>query len=117
MNTTATVRRLLTPAFVLAATLFAGTASAEDPVNVAQIGMTGYATLGAAFDALRDGDTVTLLQDYVPTIDENLMITNQDITFDLDGHYLNLSNACFLTEREARFFGVDAGANAVFTNG
>ncbi len=53
--------------------------------GVAQIGTKAYATLADAIAAAQDGDTVQLLAD----TKENVTITANDVTLDLNGHTLN----------------------------
>ena len=53
--------------------------------GVAQIGTKAYATLAGAVAAAQDGDTVQLLAD----TKENVTITANDVTLDLNGHTLN----------------------------
>ena len=53
--------------------------------GVAQIGTKAYATLAGAVAAAQDGDTVQLLAD----TKENITITANDVTLDLNGHTLN----------------------------
>ena len=58
----------------------------------AKIGETNYATLREAIAAAQNGDTVTLLQDYVAGAnDESLSISNKTLTLDLNGHNIDYS--------------------------
>lgn len=59
--------------------------------NVCAIGATGYATLGEALAAVQDGQTIRLLSniDY----DGGISITEERITFDLNGFVLNVTNS------------------------
>ena len=69
---------LLTLAMAL--TLLPTAAMAEGPDPVAQIGKKTYATLKAAFEEAKDGDTVTLLKD----VTEDITIpTGKNVTLDL----------------------------------
>ena len=64
------------------------TAALADGENVAKIGGTNYATLAAALEAAKDGETVTLLADAT----EDVTI-NKSITLDLGGKTLTNTNA------------------------
>jgi len=61
--------------------------------GVCEIGTTGYATLQDALDAVPSNTptTITLLQDI--SVTDGLSITNKNITFDLGGFNLAISNA------------------------
>ncbi|MBQ7171426.1 MAG: hypothetical protein IJR89_04010 [Clostridia bacterium] len=95
---------------------------------VARIGDTQYTTLAAAFAAAQDGDTITLLDNYDmeanepgygyttsyvaqdETVNRNnmIVISGNNITFDLDGYTLsNLFNNTFKV----------TGTNVTFQNG
>lgn len=64
----------------MALTLLPTAAMAEGPDPVAQIGKKTYATLKAAFEEAKDGDTVTLLKD----VTEDITIpTGKNVTLDL----------------------------------
>lgn len=64
------------------------TAMAEGPDPVAQIGETTYATLKAAFEEAKDGDTVTLLKDVetnnIEDTEEARIIIEKAITLNLN---------------------------------
>ena len=74
--------------------------------DVAKIGGTNYATLAAALEAAKDGETVTLLADAT----EDVTI-NKSITLDLGGKTLTNTNAGKAT------LTVAAGATATVKNG
>lgn len=62
--------------------------------NVAQIGTKGYATLQAAADAAKAGQTVTLINDVDLTTGSNLEVHKWlDIVLDMNGHYIKGANA------------------------
>ena len=77
---------LLTLAMAL--TLLPTAAMAEGPDPVAQIGETTYATLKAAFEGAKDGDTVTLLKNVetnnIEDTLEDRIIINKEITLNLN---------------------------------
>ena len=62
------------------------TAMAEGSDPVAQIGETTYATLKAAFEGAKDGDTITLTDDI--KVEDTLVVT-KTLTLDLAGHTLS----------------------------
>ena len=62
------------------------TAMAEGSDPVAQSGETTYATLKAAFEGAKDGDTITLTDDI--KVEDTLVVT-KTLTLDLDGHTLS----------------------------
>ena len=62
------------------------TAMAEGSDPVAQIGETTYATLKAAFEGAKDGDTITLTADI--KVEDTLVVT-KTLTLDLAGHTLS----------------------------
>ena len=62
------------------------TAMAEGSDPVAQIGETTYATLKAAFEGAKDGDTITLTNDI--KVEDTLVVT-KTLTLDLAGHTLS----------------------------
>ena len=62
------------------------TAMAEGSDPVAQIGETTYATLKAAFEGAKDGDTITLTEDI--KVEDTLVVT-KTLTLDLAGHTLS----------------------------
>ena len=62
------------------------TAMAEGSDSVAQIGETTYATLKAAFEGAKDGDTITLTNDI--KVEDTLVVT-KTLTLDLAGHTLS----------------------------
>ena len=62
------------------------TAMAEGSDPVAQIGGTTYATLKAAFEGAKDGDTITLTDDI--KVEDTLVVT-KTLTLDLDKHTLS----------------------------
>ena len=62
------------------------TAMAEGSDPVAQIGETTYATLKAAFEGAKDGDTITLTGDI--KVEDTLVVT-KTLTLDLAGHTLS----------------------------
>ena len=62
------------------------TAMAEGADPVAQIGETTYATLKAAFEGAKDGDTITLTDDI--KVEDTLVVT-KTLTLDLAGHTLS----------------------------
>ena len=70
--------------------MVAGIASAQ---NVAKVGSTEFGTLQAAFNAAKDGETVTLLKDY-NAANETMaggtrqFVIKKSITFDGNGHTL-----------------------------
>lgn len=62
--------------------------------NVAQIGTKGYATLQAAADAAKAGQTVTLINDVDLTTGSNLEVHKWlDIVLDMNGHSIKGANA------------------------
>lgn len=62
--------------------------------NVAQIGTKGYATLQAAADAAKAGQTVTLINDVDLTTSSNLEVHKWlDIVLDMNGHSIKGANA------------------------
>lgn len=62
--------------------------------NVAKIGTTGYATLQAAADAAKAGQTVTLINDVDLTTGSNLEVHKWlDIVLDMNGHSIKGANA------------------------
>ena len=62
--------------------------------NVAQIGTKGYATLQAAADAAKAGQTVTLINDVDLTTGSNLEVHKWlDIVLDMNGHSIKGTNA------------------------
>lgn len=68
----------LTMVFAMAPSMvFAGS-------NQAAIGDTEYATINAAIEAAKSGDTVKILNDF--TTDERIVVTDKVITIDLNGH-------------------------------
>lgn len=63
-------------------------------LSVAQIGTKGYATLQAAADAAKAGQTVTLINDVDLTTDDELEVGKlQDIVLDMNGHSIKGANA------------------------
>ena len=72
----------------MALTLLPVSAMAEGPDPVAQIGEKTYATLKAAFEEAKDGDTVTLLKDVetnnIEDTEEARIIINKAITLNLN---------------------------------
>ena len=62
------------------------TAMAEGSDTVAQIGETTYATLKAAFEGAKDGDTITLTDDI--KVEDTLVVT-KTLTLDLAEHILS----------------------------
>ena len=62
------------------------TAMAEGSDPVEQIGETTYATLKAAFEGAKDGDTITLTNDI--KVEDTLVVT-KTLTLDLAGHTLS----------------------------
>ena len=62
------------------------TAMAEGSGPVAQIGEITYATLKAAFEGAKDGDTITLTDDI--KVEDTLVVT-KTLTLDLAGHTLS----------------------------
>lgn len=79
---------------VLLAWFWLGGVSMAD--NVAQIGNTPYTTLGAAFDAAWDGETITLLSDLTRS-SSTINITDKTLTLDLDWHVINTSTSKLFT--------------------
>lgn len=62
--------------------------------NVAQIGTKGYATLQAAADAAKAGQTVTLINDVDLTTGSNLEVHKWlNIVLDMNGHSIKGANA------------------------
>ena len=83
---------LLTLVLLIAISMFVINASAANG-NVAKIGDTEYATLQAAIDAAKPGDTVTLLKDvtlgtYVQGKSDAAITINKAITLDGNGNTL-----------------------------
>ena len=85
---------LLTLAMAL--TLLPTAAMAEGPDPVAQIGEKTYATLKAAFEEAKDGDTVTLLKDVETNNSEDneaaRIIINKKITLNLNDKTIRTPN-------------------------
>lgn len=77
-----------------------------DALAVAKVGEIAYTSLDAAFEAAKDGDTVTLLAD----ITEDVVI-NKNITFDLGGKTITNTGAGKAT------LTVASGATATVKNG
>lgn len=77
-----------------------------DALAVAKVGEIAYTSLDAAFEAAKDGDTVTLLTD----ITEDVVI-NKNITFDLGGKTITNTGAGKAT------LTVASGATATVKNG
>lgn len=61
----------------------------EDAVHVAEIDGYWYASLSAALNAAKSGDTVKLLTD--TTVAVNMILRDKDITLDLNGHKITYS--------------------------
>ncbi len=74
--------------------------------SVAKVGNTSYATLAAAIQAAKNGDTVTLLDHAVIT--ESLAVDAKIITVDLGGFEISATTAVFALKR---------GANLTLKNG
>ena len=97
---------LLTLAMAL--TLLPTAAMAEGPDPVAQIGEKTYATLKAAFEEAKNGDTVTLLKDVetnnIEDTEAARIIINKEITLNLNDKTIrtpndmgnNINNFCAL---------------------
>ena len=80
----------------MALTLLPTAAMAEGPDPVAQIGEKTYATLKAAFEEAKDGDTVTLLKDVETNNSEDneaaRIIINKEITLNLNDKTIRTPN-------------------------
>lgn len=61
----------------------------KDDVHVAEIDGYWYASLSAALNAAKSGDTVKLLTD--TTVAVNMILKDKDITLDLNGHKITYS--------------------------
>ena len=119
---------LLTLAMAL--TLLPTAAMAEGSDPVAQIGETTYATLKAAFEGAKDGDTVTLLKDVKTnnsedTVDARITI-NKEITLNLNDKTItspdnmgnNRKNFCALIiDADVTINATDKGGIDTGTNG
>lgn len=77
---------------------------------VAKIGTTGYATLEAAFAAVQDGETITLLSDV--ELDEPVDI-DKSITLNLDGKTISISAA----NQDGYAISVSSGTVTITGNG
>lgn len=77
-----------------------------DALAVAKVGEIAYTSLDAAFEAAKDGDTVTLLADITEDV-----VVNKNITFDLGGKTITNTGAGKAT------LTVASGATATVKNG
>ena len=68
-------------ALIMVLALVPSVAFAEEPVAVAWIGETGYATLEAAVNAAKSGETITLGEGNYTLYKKNANVLNKDLTF------------------------------------
>ncbi|MDD2372831.1 MAG: hypothetical protein PHR04_04565 [Syntrophomonadaceae bacterium] len=93
----------------LTLTVSDGTEPEED---VCEINGTGYPTLDAALTVVQSGETIKLLQNIVYTKNsENsvIRIDGKNITFDLNGHTLNINNSMYTGVTQANQVGISGG--------
>jgi len=76
---------------------------------VAKIGEKGYATLQAAIDAVKDGETITLLAECAETI---TFTQTKDVSFVIDGNNQKMTGSINITARA----GKDAASTLVIKN-
>lgn len=77
--------------------------------DVAKIGEKGYATLQAAIDAVKDGETITLLAECAETI---TFTQTKDVSFVIDGNNQKMIGSINITARA----GKDAASTLVIKN-
>ena len=84
-------------------------ATVYEPVAIAQIGTIKYPTLQGAIDAVKDGETITLLAE----CDEEVTFTQtKDVSFELDGNDKTYTGSINITARA----GKDAPSTLVIKN-